>query len=81
MLHELFEGAIYLILRIVSVMLVLPVFIIPAVIACILGGWLSVIYMREQLSVKREMSNAQAPVIGHFGGAIAGLGESLVRAP
>jgi hypothetical protein len=26
-----------------------------------------------QLSVKREMSNAKAPVLGHFGAAMAGL--------
>ncbi|KAJ7814135.1 P-loop containing nucleoside triphosphate hydrolase protein [Mycena olivaceomarginata] len=31
------------------------------------------IYIAAQLSVKREMSNAKAPVLGHFGAAIAGL--------
>ncbi|KAG6919579.1 hypothetical protein DXG01_004242 [Tephrocybe rancida] len=39
----------------------------------ILGGWAGQIYIAAQLSVKREMSNAKAPVLGHFGAAIAGL--------
>ena len=77
MLHAIFEGTIFMLLRVVSVMIVLPIFIIPAVVVCFLGGWLSVIYMRAQLSVKREMSNAQSPVLAHFGGAIAGLGQIL----
>jgi hypothetical protein len=32
-------------------------------------------YMKAQLSVKREQSNAKAPVIGVFSGAITGLSE------
>ena len=31
--------------------------------------------MKAQLSVKREMSNAKAPVMGHVGAAVAGLGR------
>ncbi|KAH9929008.1 P-loop containing nucleoside triphosphate hydrolase protein [Epithele typhae] len=73
MLHSLLEGSVYLTLRIVSIAIVLPIFIIPAAIVLLLGWWISSIYMRAQLSVKREMSNAQAPVLGHFGGAISGL--------
>jgi hypothetical protein len=41
----------------------------------LLGGWIGRIYMKAQLSVKREMSNAKVPVLGHFGAAIAGLSE------
>ncbi len=37
-------------------------------------GWLGHVYMKAQLAVKRERSNARSPVIGHFGAAIAGLG-------
>ena len=73
-LHQLIEGTLFMILKVVSVAIVLPLFVIPAVVTFALGGWLSVLYMHAQLSVKREMSNAQAPVLGHFGGAIAGLG-------
>jgi hypothetical protein len=37
------------------------------------GGFLGQVYMRAQLSVKREMSNAKQPVIGIFNGAVGGL--------
>jgi hypothetical protein len=42
-------------------------------------GWrLGSMYMKAQLSVKREQSNAKAPVIGVFSGAIAGLSETSI---
>ncbi len=52
-----------------------PIFTIPGAIVAAIGGWCGQIYMKAQLSVKREMSNARAPVLGHFGAAIAGLSE------
>ena len=54
-----------------------PLFTIPGVCVSLLGGWCGQIYMKAQLSVKREMSNARAPVLGHFGAAIAGLSASI----
>jgi hypothetical protein len=39
----------------------------------VLGGLLGQVYMKAQLSVKREMSNAKAPVVGILNGAISGL--------
>lgn len=33
------------------------------------------VYLKAQLSVKRHSSVAQAPVLAHFGDAIAGIGE------
>ncbi|KAG5653497.1 hypothetical protein H0H81_012707 [Sphagnurus paluster] len=56
-----------------AVVLLTPVFLLPGVLVAILGGWCGQIYIAAQLSVKREMSNAKAPVLGHFGAAIAGL--------
>ncbi|PIL37563.1 ATP-binding cassette transporter [Ganoderma sinense ZZ0214-1] len=50
-----------------------PIFAVPGLIVSILGTWCGQIYMKAQLCVKREMSNAKAPVLGHFGAAIAGL--------
>ena len=50
-----------------------PIFTIPGAVIAVIGGWCGQIYMKAQLSVKREMSNARAPVLGHFGAAIAGL--------
>jgi hypothetical protein len=42
----------------------------------LLVGWnLATVYMKAQLSVKREQSNANAPVLGVFTATIAGLSE------
>jgi hypothetical protein len=54
------------------------IFIIPGTIVATLGGWCGQIYIKAQLSVKREMSNARSPVLGHFGAAISGLGKAVI---
>jgi hypothetical protein len=56
-----------------AVVLFSPVFLLPSVVVASLGGWCGQLYMRSQLPVKREMSNARAPVLGHFGATVAGL--------
>ncbi|KAJ3564973.1 hypothetical protein NP233_g7938 [Leucocoprinus birnbaumii] len=56
-----------------AVVFMTPIFLIPGTFVSAVGGWIGQIYMAAQLSVKREMSNAKAPVVGHFGAAIAGL--------
>ncbi|KAJ6598427.1 P-loop containing nucleoside triphosphate hydrolase protein [Mycena vulgaris] len=56
-----------------AVVLFTPVFFAPGLALFALGGWYGRVYMASQLSVKRDMSNARAPVLGHFGAAIAGL--------
>jgi hypothetical protein len=58
-----------------AVVALTPIFLIPGVVIAVLGGWCGQIYMRAQLSVKREMSNARSPVLGHFGAAVAGLSK------
>lgn len=37
------------------------------------------VYIRSQLSIKREMSNAKAPVLGAFGSAISGLSKLILN--
>ncbi|KAK0480781.1 hypothetical protein IW261DRAFT_1685339 [Armillaria novae-zelandiae] len=56
-----------------AVVVFTPVFLVPGLIMGIAGAYLGQIYMKAQLPVKREMSNAKAPVLGHFGATIAGL--------
>lgn len=62
--------------RFIAVITFSPIFTVPGFVVFILGGWCGQIYMKAQLSVKREKSNARAPVLGHFGAAIAGLSTS-----
>ena len=51
-----------------------PIFTLPGIAAFLIGGWAGQMYIKAQLSVKREMSNARSPVLSHFGAAIAGIG-------
>lgn len=67
------EMSIAIITKLVVVVMFSPVFIIPAIFVAAVGGLLAKFYLKAQLSVKREMSNAKAPVLAHFGAAIAGL--------
>lgn len=67
------EISLTMLLKFAAVVLFTPIFIIPGIVVGVLGGWLGQIYIKAQLSVKREMSNARAPVLGHFGAAVAGL--------
>lgn len=64
-----------MLVKFTAVVLMTPIFLIPGFVAATLGGWCGQIYIKAQLSVKREMSNAKSPVLGHFGAAIAGLSK------
>ncbi|KAH0835495.1 hypothetical protein J3R83DRAFT_9163 [Lanmaoa asiatica] len=56
-----------------AVVVITPAFLLPGVIVGVVGAWVGRVYMKAQLSVKREMSNAKSPVLGHLGAAMAGL--------
>lgn len=71
--------AMTLIIKLGVVVVFTPIFLIPAVIIAILGGYLGNVYIRLQLSIKREMSNAKAPVLAVFGDTVAGLSELPLR--
>ncbi|KAI0633973.1 P-loop containing nucleoside triphosphate hydrolase protein [Trametes polyzona] len=71
--HVLTDRTVFTVLKLLAVVLFSPVFLIPALIVGALGGFLGNVYMKAQLSVKREMSNAKAPVLGHFSAAINGI--------
>lgn len=65
-----------MLVKFIAVAIYTPLFIILGVVVTAAGCLLGQIYMKAQLSVKREQSNAKSPVLGHFGGAIAGLSKS-----
>ncbi|KAF9480291.1 multidrug resistance-associated ABC transporter [Pholiota conissans] len=50
-----------------------PAFLLPGLLVAGLGIYIGNIYLKAQMSVKREMSNARSPVLAHFGAAITGL--------
>ncbi|EIM92492.1 uncharacterized protein STEHIDRAFT_127305 [Stereum hirsutum FP-91666 SS1] len=67
------ELTVMMVIKLAAVVILTPAFIMPGILVFVIGGWCGQIYIKAQLSVKREMSNAKAPVLGHFGAAIAGL--------
>lgn len=58
------EMTITMLIKFGAVVLFTPAFLLPGVVVAILGGCTGQIYIAAQLSVKREMSNARAPVLG-----------------
>ena len=65
--------------KFIAVVVFSPIFLLPGLFAFVVGALLGQIYIKAQLSVKREMSNARSPVLSHFGAAIAGIGTYLVH--
>ncbi|KAJ3558885.1 hypothetical protein NM688_g664 [Phlebia brevispora] len=72
-LESLLSVAVGILARFGAIVLFAPTFVLPSIAVAAFGGWLGQLYMKAQLSVKREMSTAKAPVLGILGGAITGL--------
>lgn len=67
------EVSVTMIAKLVAVVIMTPIFLLMGALVFMLGGFLGQIYIKAQLAVKREASNAKAPIIGHFNATIAGL--------
>lgn len=65
--------------KFIAIVIFSPVFLLPGVAAFVVGALLGQVYIKAQLSVKRELSNASAPILANFGAAIAGIGTYLVH--
>ncbi|KIK53742.1 hypothetical protein GYMLUDRAFT_178425, partial [Collybiopsis luxurians FD-317 M1] len=59
--------------KLTAIVILTPLFLIPGVAALAAGYTCAQIYLKSQMSVKREMSVAKSPVLGHFGATVAGL--------
>lgn len=64
-----------LIVRFIAILFYTPTIGMLGFVILFTGGVVGKIYMKSQLSVKREMSKARAPVMAHFGASIEGLGK------
>ena len=53
--------------------------LIPGLLLATVGGFLSGMYLKAQINVKREMSVRQSPILSQLGTALAGLRESPVK--
>ncbi|EMD39570.1 hypothetical protein CERSUDRAFT_150130 [Gelatoporia subvermispora B] len=72
-LSAFFDICMVMVIRFGAILLFSPLFVIPGSLISAAGGFCGQIYMKAQLCVKREMSNAKAPVLGHFGATMTGL--------
>jgi hypothetical protein len=59
--------------RLIAIAFSAPAFVIPGLFIGICGGLMGQIYMKAQMSVKRERSNAKSPVVAEINGAFTGL--------
>ncbi|KAJ6497544.1 multidrug resistance-associated ABC transporter [Mycena sanguinolenta] len=50
-----------------------PAFLVPGLLITLIGALFGQLFMRAQLPVKREMSSARSPILGHFSAVITGL--------
>jgi len=73
-LSAVISTSISMIAEFIAIVVFSPVFLVPGVTVFVIGAVLGQIYIKAQLSVKREMSNSRSPVLSHFGAAIAGIG-------
>ena len=46
---------------------------IPGILLALLGGFLGIVYLKCQLCIRREMSNAKAPILSQVSTALASL--------
>ncbi|KAF5392014.1 hypothetical protein D9757_003343 [Collybiopsis confluens] len=72
-LRDFVDVCIRLLSRLGAVIFFSPIFLIPGFFILVIGVCCGSVYFKAQMSVKREMSIAKAPVLGHFGSTIAGL--------
>ncbi|KAF8963033.1 multidrug resistance-associated ABC transporter [Flammula alnicola] len=70
---DLTEVSMTLITKIGVIIIFTPPFFAPGLAVAGLGFYLGNLYLKAQLSVKREMSNARSPLLAHFSAAIAGI--------
>ncbi|KAF9560869.1 multidrug resistance-associated ABC transporter [Agrocybe pediades] len=56
-----------------AIVLFSPAFLLPGILVGMIGLAIGNLYLKAQLSVKREMSNSRSPLLGHFNAAIRGL--------
>lgn len=64
--------------KLIAIFVYAPVFLVPSLLVVGLGAWLGKVYIKAQLSVKRELSIRKTPVLAAFSNATRGLSVYLV---
>ncbi len=74
------EDLIKLFLSVGAVSSILPIFMLPALVTCLLGVAAGEMYTRTGVVVKRLLSSSQSPVFSQFSDTLAGLAVIRARA-
>lgn len=72
------ENWLRFLLRIASIVSIMPIFALPVAVICTAGFTIGEMYTRSQISIKRLCSINYSPVFSHFTDSLAGL--SVIRA-
>ncbi|KAJ7161077.1 multidrug resistance-associated ABC transporter [Mycena filopes] len=72
-LRSLVDQSVSIVVTFGAIVLFTPLFFGPGVLLFVLGSYFGRLFMPARISVKREMSNARSPVLGHFAAAVTGL--------
>jgi hypothetical protein len=62
-LNQTIQTSMALLTEFASVFILTPSFFFVGIVVAVLGGYCGQVYIKAQLSVKREMSNAKAPIL------------------
>jgi hypothetical protein len=73
---QILNLTIILVAKLVAVIVYAPIFSVAGIILAVIGATIGRVYLKAQMSVKRELSKAKAPVLGTIGSAIHGLGKT-----
>ncbi|KAF7306575.1 ATP-binding cassette transporter [Mycena indigotica] len=72
-LWSLIEMSLGMLVEFIIVIVYTPTFLLPGLVVGGLGAWCGQLYITAQLPLKREMSVAKAPILGHISTVMAGL--------
>jgi hypothetical protein len=61
--NTLFSLSFAMLMEFISILVITPSFTPIGLAVVFLGRWVGNVYIKAQLSVKREMSNAKAPIL------------------
>ncbi|KAG6834827.1 hypothetical protein H0H93_007119 [Arthromyces matolae] len=70
---HMFELVFTIAVRFFAILIFTPTVGLFALVIVLVGGIVGNVYVKSQLSIKRELSKAKAPVMAHFGASIAGI--------
>jgi hypothetical protein len=75
-LNAVFDISISMVIYLGSICLVAPTAFLPGLLCALAGAYVAQYFVKAQLTVKRELSIAKAPVLAIFSSSIIGLGAS-----